>query len=141
MFLFPFIFSDFVVSLKTLRSFYLVIAPLLEIPLNRETRTVSSKMLTAINNQMLPLAYLDCQDIRVIVPSADLVGNGAAHDVIIFQVNKNNTKILKTFLKQIYQLAQFSDTKNQFESKCSQSYLQESSEKWYIWASCSCKDT
>lgn len=45
-------------------------------------------MLTTLNNQVLPLAYLDCQDIRVIVPSADLSGIGAAHDVFIFQVNK-----------------------------------------------------
>lgn len=80
--------ADFVISLRTLRSFYLVIAPVLEIPIIEEQKNVSTKMITILNNQVLPLAYLDCQDIRVIIPSADLAGSGAAHDVFICQMQK-----------------------------------------------------
>lgn len=108
-------FSDFVISLKTLRSFYLVIAPLLEIPINQEPKNISTKTLTTLNNQVLPLAYLECQDIRVIIPSADLIGSGAAHDVFFFQVknirNGNGQKYLCKailvigFLFQVHKIA------------------------------------
>ncbi|CAG9819390.1 unnamed protein product [Phaedon cochleariae] len=79
---------DFVISLKTLRSFYLVMVPLLQIPISDEPETVDSNASLNINNQLLPLAYLDCQDIRIIMPSVELGCAKATHDVIIFQVQK-----------------------------------------------------
>ncbi|KAJ8927596.1 hypothetical protein NQ314_019923, partial [Rhamnusium bicolor] len=68
---------DFVISLKTLRSFYLVMVPLLQIPLSEETtsKTVTNNAFSTVNNQSLPLAYLDCQDIRIIMPSVELGGS------------------------------------------------------------------
>ncbi|CAH2018039.1 unnamed protein product [Acanthoscelides obtectus] len=85
--------TDFVISLNTLRSFYLVIAPLLEIPLSSEPAPLtspssSSTLLQTVNSQVLPLAYLECQDIRVVMPSVELGSTGAMHDVIILQVQK-----------------------------------------------------
>nr|CAI5821779.1 unnamed protein product [Callosobruchus analis] len=96
-----YLLSDFVISLKTLRSFYLVLVPLLEIPLSSTSSSSyepvpltaagsspSAMLLQTVNSQVLPLAYLDCQDIRVVMPSVELGGTGAIHDVIIFQVQK-----------------------------------------------------
>ncbi|CAH2007814.1 unnamed protein product [Acanthoscelides obtectus] len=86
--------TDFVISLNTLRSFYLVIAPLLEIPLSSEPAPLTSPsssstlLLQTVNSQVLPLAYLECQDIRVVMPSVELGSTGAMHDVIILQVQK-----------------------------------------------------
>lgn len=81
---------DFVISLQTLRSFYVVLVPLLQIPLREDNapKNLPSNAITGLNNQALPLAYLDCQDIRIVMPSVELVENGALHDVIIFQVQK-----------------------------------------------------
>ncbi|KAH0999222.1 hypothetical protein HUJ04_005426, partial [Dendroctonus ponderosae] len=83
---------DFVVSLSTLRSFYLVLIPLLNIPANapepRKPDVSSMGGLSTINNQTLPLAYLDCQDIRVIMPSKDLIGSGTFYDTVVFQLQK-----------------------------------------------------
>ncbi|KAG5888478.1 hypothetical protein JTB14_022106 [Gonioctena quinquepunctata] len=79
---------DFVISLSTLRSFYLVIMPLLAIPMKGEPKASSSTTVLNINNQNLPLAYLECQDIRVIMPSVEMGKSDAMHDVLVFQVNK-----------------------------------------------------
>ncbi|XP_076265664.1 vacuolar protein sorting 13B isoform X3 [Rhynchophorus ferrugineus] len=86
---------DFIVSLSTLRSFYLVLIPLLNIPVNtldseKPDSVSSNSFLQSINNQTLPLAYLDCQDIRIIMPSADLLGSGGLHDSLVFQLQKIN---------------------------------------------------
>ncbi|XP_056633940.1 intermembrane lipid transfer protein VPS13B isoform X1 [Diorhabda sublineata] len=80
---------DFIISLKTLRSFYLVVVPLLQIPLSKEPTILdqSTTILNA-NNQNLPLTYLECQDIRIVIPSVELQGSGSFHDVVIFQVQK-----------------------------------------------------
>ncbi|XP_072392830.1 intermembrane lipid transfer protein VPS13B [Diabrotica undecimpunctata] len=80
---------DFVISPKTLRSFYMVIVPLLEIPAHKETKVSDpSASLLDINNQNLPLAYLECQDIRIIIPSVELECKHSLHDVLLFQVQK-----------------------------------------------------
>ncbi|XP_074031826.1 vacuolar protein sorting 13B isoform X2 [Leptinotarsa decemlineata] len=79
---------DFIISPSTLRSFYLVIVPLLQIPINEEPKISSSNTTLNFNNQNLPLAYLECQDIRIIMPSVELGNSGAVHDVIVFQVQK-----------------------------------------------------
>ncbi|VEN36376.1 unnamed protein product [Callosobruchus maculatus] len=89
-------------------NFYLVLAPLLEIPLSSSSSLASSSesvpltsavqaspsavLLQTVNSQALPLAYLDCRHIRLVMPSVELgatgAGVGAQHDVIIFQVEK-----------------------------------------------------
>lgn len=53
--------------------------PLVNIPVSTsETQKhdsfSSTNFLSTVNNLTLPLAYLDCQDIRVIMPSKDLLG-------------------------------------------------------------------
>ncbi|XP_060527776.1 intermembrane lipid transfer protein VPS13B isoform X2 [Cylas formicarius] len=82
---------DFVLSVHTLRSFfYLALIPLSVMPFvddKTEPSTTSNTSLT-LNNQTLPLAYLECQDIRFIFPSACLSGNTSSHDVAICQIQK-----------------------------------------------------
>lgn len=65
-----------------------MMVPILQIPKSEEPKATTIGSLNFINNQTLPLAYLDCQDIRVIMPSVDIGGTGAMHDVIIFQLQK-----------------------------------------------------
>ncbi|CAG9772920.1 unnamed protein product [Ceutorhynchus assimilis] len=82
---------DFVISLYTLKSFYLILIPLLTIPASTNEppkNDTSNSFLSTTNNQSLPLAYLDCQDIRVIMPSRELLGCGTFHDVLVFQLQK-----------------------------------------------------
>ncbi|XP_066257341.1 intermembrane lipid transfer protein VPS13B isoform X1 [Euwallacea similis] len=84
---------DFVVSLNTLRSFYLVMIPLMTNPIGTSESLKSesipnTNISSTLSNQTLPLAYLDCQEIRVIMPSKELLGGGVLHDTIIFQVQK-----------------------------------------------------
>ncbi|XP_050295994.1 intermembrane lipid transfer protein VPS13B [Anthonomus grandis grandis] len=83
---------DFVVSLYTLRSFYMVLVPLLNIPGHtpelRKTDSTNVNFLSSVSNQTLPLAYLDCQDVRVIMPSKELCGSGTLHDVLVLQLQK-----------------------------------------------------
>ncbi|CAH0555543.1 unnamed protein product [Brassicogethes aeneus] len=79
---------DFVLSLKTLRSFYLVLVPLLQIPKPENQKAKDCNVLPYLNNQTLPLAYVDCQDIRVIMPSIDFGSDRSLHDVYVFQVHK-----------------------------------------------------
>lgn len=76
---------DFLVSMKTLNHFYMVVVPLLKIPQPKERVYDEHNLWT---NQNLPLAYLDCQDIRVIVPSSELCGKSTIHDVCLFQIEK-----------------------------------------------------
>lgn len=75
---------DFVISPKILRSFYAVLEPLVQFSEGpKETQNVSLK----VNNQTLPLVYVDCQGIRLILPSSepDFAG-GTDHDVCVFQI-------------------------------------------------------
>lgn len=76
---------DFIVSMKTLNNFYMVLVPLLKIPHTKE-RIYDEQVMW--NNQNLPLAYLDCQDIRIIVPASELCAKNTMHDVCIFQLEK-----------------------------------------------------
>lgn len=60
--------------------------PLLQIPIKEEAKSIPSNDTNTFNNQTLPLAYLECQDIRVIIPSVELAGAHPIHDILIFQV-------------------------------------------------------
>nr|CAH7751442.1 unnamed protein product [Callosobruchus chinensis] len=55
------------------------------VPLTGGVTSPSTVLLQTVNSQVLPLAYLECQDIRVVMPSVELGSTGAMHDVIIFQ--------------------------------------------------------
>ncbi|KAL1506203.1 hypothetical protein ABEB36_005605 [Hypothenemus hampei] len=85
---------DFVVSLSTLRNFYFVLMPLITIfvhtPESHKLENVSSSssFLSTVNNQTLPLAYIECQEIRVILPSKELLDSSTIHDTMIFQLQK-----------------------------------------------------
>lgn len=61
--------------------------PLLQIPVREEAKSVPPNDLCTFNNQTLPLAYLECQDIRVIIPSVELAEANLIHDILIFQVS------------------------------------------------------
>lgn len=87
---FFFTFLDFVISLNTLRSFYQVLVPFIQIPVNKsgpKTSNDASSFMT-LNNQNMPLAYLECQDIRMIIPSVDLVDSLYLQDAIVFQISR-----------------------------------------------------
>jgi vacuolar protein sorting-associated protein 13B len=79
---------DVVISIKTLMGFYSIIAPFLEgIDKSRDI-LVQPKKKPSFTNQALPLAYLECHEIRIIVPSVELSGSGSNHDVFVVQVEK-----------------------------------------------------
>ncbi|KAL3269017.1 hypothetical protein HHI36_008101 [Cryptolaemus montrouzieri] len=79
--------TDFLFSFKTLRHFYLVLEPLFTIKLLAKKKTSQNTAL--INNQVLPLAYLDCHDVRIIMPvSKKKTSIKIHHDVYIIQIAK-----------------------------------------------------
>ncbi|XP_008197902.1 intermembrane lipid transfer protein VPS13B isoform X1 [Tribolium castaneum] len=78
---------DVVVSIKTLMGFYSIIAPFLEGFDEASVTEVPPKNKPTFTNQALPLAYLECHDIRLLVPSSELTGGGN-HDVFVVQVEK-----------------------------------------------------
>lgn len=53
--------------------------PLITIPVGNDSAKTdvenNSNLLTRISSESLPLAYFDCQEIRVIMPSKELLGN------------------------------------------------------------------
>ncbi|CAG9862164.1 unnamed protein product [Phyllotreta striolata] len=81
---------DFVLSFNTLRSFYQVIAPVLKIPVKSggKSSKIAGNALSNFTNQNLPLAYLECQDIRVVLPSKNLVDSLALQDCLVVQIDK-----------------------------------------------------
>ncbi|KAK9889545.1 hypothetical protein WA026_006900 [Henosepilachna vigintioctopunctata] len=81
---------DIVLPFKILRNYYLVLEPLFAIrwPKRKDTSNPSTAY---INNQVLPLAYLDCHDVRVVVPiSCSKKKNTTKlhHDVFVFKISK-----------------------------------------------------
>lgn len=84
---------DFIVSLTTLQNYYMVVEPLLSISHTKVTKTRAKDQkvpASALTNQNLPLAYIECRGFRVIVPSKEL---GEAHfpqNVCMFQVEAIN---------------------------------------------------
>lgn len=84
--------TDFIFSFKTLRNFNLVLEPLfaIQIPSKKKGRSTQGPP-SYVTNQVLPLAYLECHDVRVIIPvsswrkKSDLKLD---HDVYLFQISK-----------------------------------------------------
>ncbi|XP_045475296.1 vacuolar protein sorting-associated protein 13B [Harmonia axyridis] len=84
--------TDFIFSFKTLRNFNLVLEPLfaIQIPSKKKGRSTQGPP-SYVTNQVLPLAYLECHNVRVIIPvsswrkKSDLKLD---HDVYLFQISK-----------------------------------------------------
>lgn len=76
---------DVVLSFRSLMPFYSIFLPFMDESLEqRDTRKMQW-----FNNQSLPLAYLECSEIRVIVPSSDLHANKTSQlDVYVMQIEK-----------------------------------------------------
>lgn len=81
---------DFLLSILTLRSFYMVFEPLLELPTYPKSKYQSTPAPIPVANMILPLAYVDCKGFRVIVPSVELGKIHDGPDVFIFQVESIN---------------------------------------------------
>jgi hypothetical protein len=83
---------DFVFSATTLSSFLTVIYPVMNLP-ERKQIFIQKKNIGAatnwamhINNNTLPLLYLDTCNIRIILPASELTVVGDMHDVYLLQV-------------------------------------------------------
>lgn len=72
----------------------MILEPLVEVSSMIDTvelhETSGRHWLFKMNNQNLPLIYVECQGVRVIMPSAELGGTEAAQDVCMFQVDTVN---------------------------------------------------
>lgn len=80
---------DFILSMTTLKRFYMILQPILEIPTPSNNLPVNkSEFLMHLNSQALPLAYLECRGLRVIMPSSELGSRGAMQDVFVFQIDR-----------------------------------------------------
>lgn len=77
---------DVVLSIKTLLGFYSIVAPFFEGFDESEVTLTVTKTKPSFTNQALPLAYLECHDIRLFLPSIELFD--ANHDVFVIQVEK-----------------------------------------------------
>jgi hypothetical protein len=83
---------DFVFSATTLSSFLTVIYPILKLPEHKQISTQKKNIGAAtnwtmhINNNTLPLLYLDTCNIRIILPASELTVVGDMHDVYLLQV-------------------------------------------------------
>ncbi|XP_044753199.1 vacuolar protein sorting-associated protein 13B isoform X2 [Coccinella septempunctata] len=82
--------TDFILSFKTLRNFNLVLEPLFAIQMP-EKKGKGSQSVSYVTNQALPLAYLECHDVRVIIPVSMSKKRGNMkldHDVYMLQISK-----------------------------------------------------
>lgn len=77
---------DVILSMKNLLGFYKIFVPFFDGSKTLSSASENNK--TLFSNQNLPLAYLECREIRVLVPSTELLGISTCHDVIILQVEK-----------------------------------------------------
>lgn len=81
--------TDFILSFKTLRNFNLVLEPLFAIQMP-EKKGRKARGPSFVTNQVLPLAYLECHDVRVIVPVSLSKKKlmKLDHDVYMLQISK-----------------------------------------------------
>jgi hypothetical protein len=83
---------DLVFSATTLSSFLTVIYPVLKLPEHKQVFTqkrtagATTNWTMHINNNTLPLLYLDTCNVRIILPASDLTVVGDMHDVYLLQV-------------------------------------------------------
>ncbi|XP_065172744.1 intermembrane lipid transfer protein VPS13B-like, partial [Atheta coriaria] len=82
---------DLLVSPVTLKNYFLVLEPLLQVPaLSSQPRKVSSSSSLILSNRSLPLTYIEFNGFRLIMPSVDMGKAGTVHNTCVFQVNRIN---------------------------------------------------
>ncbi|KAI4462018.1 vacuolar protein sorting-associated protein 13b [Holotrichia oblita] len=77
---------DFLLSILTLRSFYMIFEPFLQLPSSTRQTQLSSISPSVIYSKTLPLAHIECKGFRFIVPSVELGKLHSGPDVFIFQL-------------------------------------------------------
>ena len=82
---------DLVFSALTLSSFITVLYPVLMLSEHKQIYTQKATDTTTnwtmhINNNTLPLLYLDTCNVRIILPASELTAVGDMHDVCLLQV-------------------------------------------------------
>ncbi|XP_069674298.1 intermembrane lipid transfer protein VPS13B isoform X2 [Periplaneta americana] len=83
---------DFVLSAETLSGFINVLYPVIWLPERKQTYIERSTVISPtnwtmqINNNTLPLLYLDTRNIRIMLPASDLTAVGDIHDVCLIQL-------------------------------------------------------
>lgn len=78
---------DFVVSAKVLKSFYMVLEPILKISTARgPAQQPKSDRMALLNNSNLPLAYLDCHGVRLVVVASANEPQPNHHDICIIEM-------------------------------------------------------
>ncbi|KRT78503.1 hypothetical protein AMK59_7594, partial [Oryctes borbonicus] len=79
---------DFLLSIPTLRSFYMIFEPFSYLPVSsKQAPPTTATASSPLTNKILPLAYIDCKGFRFILPSVELGKLQAGPDVFIFQVD------------------------------------------------------
>lgn len=81
---------DFILPITTLKSFCMALEPLMKLPSKGAKVETNKPLYSHLNNQTLPLAYLECRGIRFLVPSIELGAAGLAQDVCMFQIDRIN---------------------------------------------------
>lgn len=76
---------DLLMSFSILRNFYVIFDPLKYVPVSEAVKSTNSN--TCLDNSKLPLAYLECHGLRVMIPVSDLDLSLSTHDVVIFEVS------------------------------------------------------
>lgn len=65
----------------------MIFEPLMDLSVADSQETVqNADVLLQINNHTLPLVYIECQSIRVTIPSGEVNVLDAEHDVCVFQI-------------------------------------------------------
>jgi hypothetical protein len=78
---------DFIFSAVILGNFLAVLSPILMLPEHKQKTTgTTTNWAMHINNNTLPLLYLDTSNIRIILPASELTAVGDMHDVCLLQV-------------------------------------------------------
>jgi hypothetical protein len=78
---------DFIFSAVILGNFLTVLYPILMLPEHKQKTTgTTTNWAMHINNNTLPLLYLDTSNIRIILPASELTAVGDLHDVCLLQV-------------------------------------------------------
>ncbi|KAK4875062.1 hypothetical protein RN001_011484 [Aquatica leii] len=77
---------DLLLSLSTLRCYYMAMEPLMRTTTTPDEMK-STNYMHFINNQSLPLLYVECRGLRVIIPSNELHNCGAEQNVFMLQIS------------------------------------------------------
>lgn len=79
---------DFILSAKVLKSFCMVLEPILKISLSDpKPPAPSGTTIACFNNSNLPLAYLECNGLRIVILSSELETQFRKHDICILEID------------------------------------------------------